>query len=80
MARSLGMAFGTAVSSTLMAGFLLAYGGRMSGGPRAPWVPTMRYTLLILAGLAFIAALLSLLKTEDPAQENREKIEVPMEF
>lgn len=81
MARSLGMAFGTAVSSTLMAGFLLAYGGRMNGGPRAPWVPTIRYALLFLAALAFIAAVLSILKTGDEAQQqNGEKIEVPMEF
>ncbi|MCY0878032.1 MAG: DHA2 family efflux MFS transporter permease subunit [Firmicutes bacterium] len=79
MARSLGMAFGTAVSSTLMAGFLAAYGGRMTGGPRAPWIPTMRYSLLVLAGLAFVAAVLSILKTEEEAAGG-ERIEVPMEF
>ncbi|MCY0898575.1 MAG: DHA2 family efflux MFS transporter permease subunit [Firmicutes bacterium] len=79
MARSLGMAFGTAVSSTLMAGFLAAYGGRMTGGPRAAWIPTMRYSLLVLAALAFVAAVLSLLKTGEEAVGG-ERIEVPMEF
>ncbi|MCL5115769.1 MAG: DHA2 family efflux MFS transporter permease subunit [Firmicutes bacterium] len=81
MSRSLGMAFGTAVSSTLMAGFLLAYGGRLIGGPRAPWVPTMRYSLMVLAVLAVVAALLSFLKTgADAQQQGGERIEVPMEF
>lgn len=81
MARSLGMAFGTAVSSTLMVGFLAAYGGRMTGGPRAPWVPTMRWTILLLAIVALIAAVLSLLKTQSQAQqEEGERPEIPMEF
>ncbi len=77
MSRSLGMAFGTAVSSTLMAGFLAAYGGRLGGGPRAAWIPTMRYSLVVLAALAMAAALLSFLKTQT---EGGSKIEVPMEF
>jgi EmrB/QacA subfamily drug resistance transporter len=77
MSRSLGMAFGTAVSGTLMAGFLAAYGGRMVGGPKAAWVPTMRYSLFILAGIALVAALLSFMKT---GQEQGNKVDVPMEI
>lgn len=77
MSRSLGMAFGTAVSGTLMAGFLAAYGGRLIGGPRAAWVPTMRYALLVLAAIALVAAFLSFLKTQ---QEEGNKVDVPMEF
>jgi EmrB/QacA subfamily drug resistance transporter len=80
MSRSLGMAFGTAVSSTLLAGFLAAYGGGLEGGPRAAWVPTMRYSLLILAVLALVAAVLSYLKNSAEPSEGQQKIEVPMEF
>ncbi|NMP21654.1 DHA2 family efflux MFS transporter permease subunit [Sulfobacillus harzensis] len=81
MSRSLGMAFGTAVSSTLMAGFLAAYGGRLTGGPRAPWVPTMRWSIGVLCVLAVVASVLSLLKTtSENRQENGERPEVPMEF
>ncbi|PSR20982.1 MAG: MFS transporter [Sulfobacillus acidophilus] len=79
MSRSLGMAFGTAVSSTLMAGFLVAYGGRMLGGPRAPWVPAVRYSLIILAAVAMVAAILSFLKAgQDQGQGN--KVDIPMEI
>lgn len=77
MSRSLGMAFGTAVSSTLMAGFLAAYGGKLIGGPRGPWVPTMRYSLIVLAGVAFVAAILSFLKT---GQEGGSHVDVPVEI
>lgn len=80
MSRSLGMAFGTAVSSTLLAGFLVAYGGRMTGGPRGPWVPTMRYALLVLAAIAIVAAVLSIFKTAQDAESGGKKIDVPMEF
>ena len=77
MSRSLGMAFGTAISSTLMAGFLAAYGGRMTGGPRIAWVPTMRYSLVVLAAVAVVAAVLSFSKTQS---EGGAHIDVPMEI
>ncbi|MDA8204595.1 MAG: DHA2 family efflux MFS transporter permease subunit [Thermaerobacter sp.] len=77
MSRSLGMAFGTAVSSTLMAGFLAAYGGHLAHGPKAAWIPTMRYSLLILAGVALAAAVLSFLKTQ---QDQNSNVKVPMEI
>lgn len=81
MSRSLGMAFGTAVSSTLMAGFLVAFGGRVTGGPRAPWVPTMRWSILVLAAIALVAAVLSFLKTAGQEQQrDSDRPEVPMEF
>lgn len=76
MSRSLGMAFGTAVASTLMAGFLAAYGGRLDHGPKAAWVPTMRYSLLILAAVAIIAALLSLLKTQSDLEPEVKVMEI----
>lgn len=77
MSRSLGMAFGTAISSTLMAGFLAAYGGHLTGGPRAAWVPTMRYSMVVLAGVALAAAVLSFLKTQ---QGEGSKVKMPMEI
>ncbi len=81
MSRSLGMAFGTAVSSTLMAGFLAAFGGRMMGGPRGPWVPTMRWSILVLAAVALMAAILSFMKTAGQEQKSDgDRPEVPMEF
>lgn len=79
MSRSLGMALGTAVSSTLMAVFIRAYGGEHPGVV-GPWVYSIRWAILIMALLAFAASVLSLLKTAPAAHEERTKVEVPMEF
>ncbi len=63
MARSLGMAMGTALSGTVLAVFLRLNGGVESqGGPRSPWIPSTRYALYLLVGLSIIAGLLSLFR------------------
>jgi len=80
MARSLGMAMGTAVSSSLMAIFLGIFGSHLVRGSKLVWIPTMRYALLALAIVAAVAALLSILKTTREKASPQEKIEVPMEF
>lgn len=73
MARSLGMAMGTALSGMMLALFLRIHAGVESpGGPKGPWIPSTRYALYLLAGLSFVAAVLSLLRmaSEKPAQKS----------
>ncbi|AUW94919.1 MAG: MFS transporter [Sulfobacillus thermosulfidooxidans] len=63
MARSLGMALGTAVSGTVLAILLTAHGGiEQPGGPKAPWIPSTRVALLVLVGLSALAAVLSIFR------------------
>lgn len=72
MARSLGMAMGTALSGTMLAVFLFANGGvERQGGPKGPWIPATRYALYLLVGLSLVAALLSLFRvaSEKPGEK-----------
>ena len=80
MARSLGMAMGTAISGTIMAVFLILNGGvEHPGGPKGPWIPATRYALYVLVGLSLLAAVLSVFRI---ASQNRSaKMEkMPMEW
>ena len=80
MARSLGMAMGTAISGTIMAVFLILNGGvERPGGPKGPWIPATRYALYVLVGLSLLAAVLSVFRI---ASQNRSaKMEkMPMEW
>lgn len=77
MARSLGMAMGTAVSLTILAALLAARGASLSGGgPRSAWIPPLHDTLFVLCGLSILAALLSFMRTAS-AQQNRDDGERP---
>ncbi|SMC07611.1 drug resistance transporter, EmrB/QacA subfamily [Sulfobacillus thermosulfidooxidans DSM 9293] len=73
MARSLGMAMGTALSGTMLAVFLIANGGVESpGGPKGPWIPATRYALFLLVALSLLAALLSVFRVtqkKSPAEK-----------
>ncbi|OLZ08052.1 MFS transporter [Sulfobacillus thermosulfidooxidans] len=63
MARSLGMAMGTAISGTIMATFLALNGGvERAGGPKGPWIPATRYALYVLVALSLLASLLSVFR------------------
>lgn len=80
MARSLGMAMGTAISGTIMAVFLILNGGvERAGGPKGPWIPATRYALYVLVGLSVVAAILSAFRIA--SQESTSKMEkMPMEW
>ncbi|MCL4521171.1 MAG: DHA2 family efflux MFS transporter permease subunit [Firmicutes bacterium] len=70
MARSLGMAMGTAVSLTILAALLAARGGSLSGvGSHRAWIPALHETLLVLVGLSLLASALSVLRTSSPKQD-----------
>ncbi len=63
MARSLGMAMGTAISGTILAVFLVANGGlEKAGGPKPPWIPSTRFALYVLVVLSLLAAGLSIFR------------------
>lgn len=63
MARSLGMALGTAISLTILSALLLLMGGNLSGaGGRRPWIPALHITLFMLVGLSIVAAILSFMR------------------
>ncbi len=80
MARSLGMAMGTALSSTLMAAFLVMNGGTEHvGGPRLPWVPAVRYALLVLVAVSLVAAIFSLFRVSSN-HKNETHEAMPMEW
>ncbi|MDA8194577.1 MAG: MFS transporter [Thermaerobacter sp.] len=79
MARSLGMALGTAFSSTFMVALLRAAGGGIGSRAPGPWIFSIRYPLLLVAALGFLAAVLSYLKTGTEANE-KPKIDIPLEF
>lgn len=77
MARSLGMAMGTAISLTILAALLAAHGGSLSGaGSHRAWIPALYDTLLVLVGLSLLAALLSVLRT-DKEKDDREDQDRP---
>ncbi len=80
MARSLGMAMGTALSGTIMAAILVLHGGvERVGGPKAPWIPATRDALFVLVALSLVASLLSVFRVasgEKPAHMDK----VPMEW
>lgn len=77
MARSLGMAMGTAISLTILAALLAAHGGSLSGaGSHRAWIPALYDTLLVLVGLSLLAALLSGLRT-DKEKDDREDQDRP---
>ena len=80
MARSLGMAMGTAISGTMMAIFLAINGGvERAGGPKGPWVPATRYALYVLVALSLVASILSVFRIasqERPSQHEK----MPMEW
>ncbi len=80
MARSLGMAMGTAISGTVLAVFLLAnHGVERAGGPKPPWIPSTRAALYVLVGLSLLAALLSVFRVgQDKEGSHMEKM--PMEW
>ncbi len=80
MARSLGMAMGTALTSTLMAAFLIMYGGtERAGGPKLPWVPAIRYALFVLVFLSLVAAVLSLFRVAGGSKSSQHEA-MPMEW
>lgn len=80
MARSLGMAMGTALTSTLMAAFLVMNGGtEHAGGPKLPWVPAVRYALLVLVAVALIAMVFSLFRVASNKQSESHEA-MPMEW
>lgn len=79
MARSLGMAMGTAISGTILAVVLLAHGGvERAGGPKLPWIPSTRYALYVLVILSFLAALLSIFRVAEKDSSKHESM--PLEW
>ncbi len=80
MARSLGMAMGTALSSTLMAAFLVIHGGtERPGGPTLPWIPAVRYSLVVLVAVSLVAAAFSLFRVAG-TKKNDAHESMPMEW
>ncbi len=81
MARSLGMAMGTAVSLTILAALLAARGAFLNGaGPHPAWIPALHDTLLVLVGLSLLASVLSVLRTAQDSgdRDNRDRPEMAM--
>lgn len=76
MSRSLGMAMGTALTSTLMVIMLAAASGSGHHGASA-WIASIRIPLFVVAGFGILAAVLSYLK---PAKLGAKKVDVPMEL
>lgn len=71
MSRSLGMAMGTAISSTLLMSFLIRFGGNEApGSPRIPWIHSVFLALLALVIFGVVAAVLSIFRTSKKAKEN----------
>ncbi len=71
MARSLGMAMGTAVSLSVLAALLAARGADLlGGGPHRAWIPALHDTILLLVALSVVAALLSFLRASSDRQSH----------
>lgn len=78
MARSLGMAMGTALSGTMLAAFLAMHGGvETQGGPKRPWIPATRDVLMLLVGLALLAAILSVFRITSKKSSGKK---IPLEW
>ncbi|MBX5466344.1 MAG: MFS transporter [Firmicutes bacterium] len=81
MARSLGMASGTAVSLALVTILLAVYGGTLAaGGPVGPWIPSLRWTLYLLVALGGIAAVLSVFRVGQPHSQSHKADPLPLEW
>lgn len=81
MARSLGMASGTAVSLALVTVFLAIFGGTLAeGGPPAPWIPSLRLTLYLLVALAGVAAALSVFRVGRSQAKSRPADPMPLDW
>lgn len=71
MARSLGMALGTAAASTLMMAILVHETGTMSVTAPGPWILSIRDGLFMLVGVGLLATVLSLSKSHKSRQSEK---------